>query len=235
MKKERTGQKVKRNALEGVLWAGVLVLGLGLAGTFVFVITVLVSAPQATFVSEDVPPRRKPAASPPGPAPSVKKTPPAPSSKEPPEPGLVARYYRFKTSLSDLPRLDGRKEQLRKIEKTVDYESTDRGFAGTSFTENFAVRWKGLIRIPEDGAYTFFTVSDDGSWLYIDGKPVVRNPGLHSMEEQRGKVGLKKGDHEIRVDFFEGSGGAGCKLLWEAPGIRKAVVPEKALFHRSSD
>src|SRR5205085_2412141 len=48
----------------------------------------------------------------------------------------------------------------------------------------FALRFSGAINAPKDGSYTFWTSSDDGSRLYVDGKLVVNNDGLHGMEEK---------------------------------------------------
>ena len=47
----------------------------------------------------------------------------------------------------------------------------------------FALRFTGKIKIPKDGSYRFFLVSDDGSKLYIDGKEVVDHDGIHPMIE----------------------------------------------------
>jgi hypothetical protein len=40
-----------------------------------------------------------------------------------------------------------------------------------------ALEFSGSIVIPKDDAYTFYLTSDDGSFLYIDGKVVVDNSG----------------------------------------------------------
>lgn len=84
------------------------------------------------------------------------------------------------------------------------------------------------------GIWTFYTESDDGSRLYIDGSLVVDNGGLHGMEERSGAVQLRAGEHEIKIDFFENGGGAGCKASWEGPGTGKQIIPAGALFHRKS-
>ena len=48
---------------------------------------------------------------------------------------------------------------------------------------NFALRFTGKIKIPKDGSYRFFLVSDDGSKLHINGKEVVNHDGIHPMIE----------------------------------------------------
>ncbi len=41
--------------------------------------------------------------------------------------------------------------------------------AATVDVEGFAVRWLGQVNIPTTGNWTFYTVSDDGARLWIDG------------------------------------------------------------------
>jgi hypothetical protein len=73
----------------------------------------------------------------------------------------------------------------------------------------FALRFTGTLSVPKDGAYTFGTESDDGSRLYIDGKLVVNNDGLHGMEEKTGKATLKAGPHTLIATYFNNGGGKG--------------------------
>src|SRR5579864_9145625 len=47
----------------------------------------------------------------------------------------------------------------------------------------FSVEWRGFIVVLRGGAYTFATVSDDGSSLYVGGKLVVQNQGRHGPVE----------------------------------------------------
>lgn len=50
-------------------------------------------------------------------------------------------------------------------------------------TEDFVFDLEGTINVPATGNWTFFTSSDDGSRLYIDGNEVVNNDGLHGVVE----------------------------------------------------
>jgi hypothetical protein len=51
------------------------------------------------------------------------------------------------------------------------------------------------------------------------------------MEEKSGEVELKKGDHPIKLEFFENEIEVGLKFSWETEGIEKQIVPASALFH----
>ena len=91
----------------------------------------------------------------------------------------------------------------------------------------------GTVRCPHDGQYTFYTNSDDGSQLFIDGNLVVDNGGSHAMREKQGRVHLSAGDHDLRLDFIQGEGEAGCILSWAYEGQAKQVLPADVLFHRA--
>ena len=125
-----------------------------------------------------------------------------------------------------------RKPDHRRIDRRINFEQTAETFPGTTMSDHFYVRWTGRLKIPKDAHYTFFTESDDGSRLWIDGKVVVDNGGVHPMEEKSGEVDLKAGDHDIKVELFENDGDVGCKISWEAANLAKAILPESVLMHR---
>ena len=97
--------------------------------------------------------------------------------------------------------------------------------------EYFGIEYTGFIRIPTDGVYAFYTDSDDGSSLSIDGSTVVNNDGLHGMKEVKGVVALAAGLHAIRVDFFQKSGGVDLKVSYEGPVTEKQQLPAAMLYH----
>jgi hypothetical protein len=153
------------------------------------------------------------------------------------EGGLLGEYFDLGQPVEDFPKLPAdKKPTLTRIDKKIEFRSSGPTFPGTKLDNHFAIRWTGVIRIPNDAEYTFSLESDDGSRLLIDGKEVVSNGGLHEMQEESGKVDLKAGDHELRIDYYENEndGGAGCVLSWKAKGLLREVVPAKVLFHKPS-
>ena len=51
--------------------------------------------------------------------------------------------------------------------------------------------YNGFILIPRDGIYTFYSKSNDGSALYIDGKELINNDGPHGTYERFDQIELK--------------------------------------------
>ena len=93
----------------------------------------------------------------------------------------------------------------------------------------FGFWFEGFVLLPEDGIYSFFTDSDDGSRLYIGSGLVVENDGLHGINEETGSIALSAGYHPIRVTFFEKTGANQLKISYRGPNMVKQVISEKVL------
>jgi len=103
----------------------------------------------------------------------------------------------------------------RKI--NLDFMTAD----STSFPQQeFSVEWSGWLRTDRDGEYTFYTTSDDGSTLEIDGRIVVDNSGVHGAVLRAGTLTTTRGLHQIRVRFFQGTEGYEFHAAWMPPGQR---------------
>lgn len=94
--------------------------------------------------------------------------------------------------------------------------------------ESFGLRFTGLLEVPADGEYTFWTESDDGSVLDVDGKRIVDNDGDHAPVERSGKVKLTKGLHGFEVRFYQNGAGFEFKLRWAGPGFARQAIPSSA-------
>jgi hypothetical protein len=156
------------------------------------------------------------------------------SSLEPREPVKVARtargldYRYYHGSWDRLPDFD----ELRP-EKTGTVGSFEIGMRTRD--DDFGVVFSGLIRIEREGAYRFYTRSDDGSRLWIGADAVVENDGLHPPSDASGTVVLKPGKHPITVAFFERSGGEELEVSYEGPGVKRRAVPASVLFRETGN
>lgn len=149
------------------------------------------------------------------------------------EPGLVAEYFAFDRELQALPELAGTPAPtLVRIDPKVDYGPVRGGFYGTKLSQNFAARWTGLLTIEKEGLTNFYLDSEAGSRLFIDGELLVDNRDGRGMEQKADRIGLAKGRHSLRLEYFTGTGPAGLILGWKPPGALRTVVPEGVLFHR---
>ncbi len=99
---------------------------------------------------------------------------------------------------------------------------------------NFACRWVGHVECPVDANYTFYTTTDDGARLFIDGVQLLPIDAWQQqgMTEWSGSLVLTAGLHDIEMHHEEGVGGAGAELRWSAiptnpsdDGILKQIIP----------
>lgn len=144
--------------------------------------------------------------------------------------GLQAEYFQTPEGSEDFPDFPASKTpDLKRIDKEINFVSTQDDWPGTHFKDFFYIRWTGKIEIPAAGKYTFSLESDDGSRLFIDGKQIVDNGGAHAMEEVAGELTLTAGKHDLKVEFFEKDIDAGCIFRWQSEKLEKQVVPSKVL------
>ncbi len=101
---------------------------------------------------------------------------------------------------------------------------------GRAGTDHFAVRISGFVKVPKDGVYTFYSGSDDGSRLWIGGRRLADNDGLHAHSEAAGLMRLKAGLHPFDVRMFEAGGDESLVVSWEGPGFSKREIPPQAFF-----
>jgi len=137
-------------------------------------------------------------------------------------PGLQVAYY-VGGDLSSALKLDAAAPAKMGTVSVID-------LAFAEAKENFGLKFTGYIHVPKDGAYTFFTNSDDGTRLFIGKIEVVDNDGMHAPKEESGSINLKAGKHPIRLYFMQGGGGSALSVSYEGPGIAKSQIPSQALF-----
>jgi hypothetical protein len=96
----------------------------------------------------------------------------------------------------------------------------------------FGYNLYGYIKVPETGVYIMSLEANDGAILYLNGKEIIDNDGGHRSQILETKIGLKKGWHPIRVDYFQQGLAKNLILTWEGPGVPKQEVPANVLFHK---
>lgn len=96
--------------------------------------------------------------------------------------------------------------------------------------EVFGVVMEGYLDIAQPGAYTFWTSSDDGSRLLVDGHTVVDNDGSHGVLTRSGDITLDKGRHSLRLEYFNGEGGFWVEAYFRGPGTPRQIIPGNLLY-----
>ncbi len=108
-------------------------------------------------------------------------------------------------------------------ENKIDYK-WGRDGPSNNLKDYFGVIWIGRLSVTESGLYTFYLTSDDGSWLWIDGKLIIDNGGLHADRTVSKTVFLTAGVHSVKVKMFEWTGYATCVLEWKGKNLSRQPI-----------
>jgi len=141
-----------------------------------------------------------------------------------PDPGL--RVEVFEVSLDSLVDLDDASPIARR-----EVEGVDAAAHATRRTR-VALRYTGFVVVPEDCLYTFASVSDDGSRIWLHDRLVVDNDGHHGERRQQGKVPLRAGVHPIRIEWFNGVGPGRLEVRWSGLGVGRDVEVPASAYRR---
>jgi glucose/arabinose dehydrogenase len=139
--------------------------------------------------------------------------------------GLAATYY-------DNANFTG--ATVSRVDPTVGLDWGTGAPAPGIGADTFSVRWTGQVQAQFSQTYTFYTQSDDGVRLWVNGQPLVNNWTDHAVTENSGTIALVAGQrYNVTMEFYENGGFAVARLLWSSPSTPKAVVPTSQLFSTS--
>ncbi len=94
----------------------------------------------------------------------------------------------------------------------------------------YGFTYRTYLEVRTAGEYTFYTNSDDGSQLSVNGQLVVNNNGRHAVRERSGTVTLDEGRHLIEAAYFEATRNQLLEVGYAGPGISKQLIPDGVLF-----
>jgi YD repeat-containing protein len=145
--------------------------------------------------------------------------------------GLTAEYY---------DNLDFSSYKLTRTDATVNFDWANGAPDPSVGADEFSVRWTGMVVPRYSETYTFYTTSDDGVRLWVDGNLVVDKWIDQGATEWSGQLPfpLTAGRaYSIKMEFYERFGGAMAKLQWSSASQLKEVIPQTQLYGcwKSSD
>ena len=107
--------------------------------------------------------------------------------------------------------------------------------------DNFSIQWLGWFLATTTETYTFFTTSDDASYLWIGATALsgfttanatVNNGGLHGAQERSGTANLISGTYyPIRMQMGEQGGGDVMEVRISTATIAKTTDLSANIFY----
>jgi len=143
--------------------------------------------------------------------------------------GLTGSYF-------DNNRLEGEPRVVR-TDPRVDFGWTLNAPARGIPFDWYSVRWTGSLIVPPGGARRIGVEGNDGFRLYLDGKLAIDNWRKQSFRALFAQPSLPPGRHEVRLEFFESTGNARIKLVWQAaaPHSWRAAIDSAVAAARRSE
>jgi beta-glucosidase len=143
-------------------------------------------------------------------------------------PGLRGDYF-DNIALSGAP-------EFSRTDRQVDFRWTFNSPGAGLTNDWYAVRWTGTITVSAGGARLGVDGSD-GWRLWADGRLLIDDWTKRSSRRLMADQRLDPGPHQIRLEYFETTGNARVRLMWDAgvtPGWR-AEIDSAVAAARASD
>ncbi|MBL0172766.1 MAG: glycoside hydrolase family 3 C-terminal domain-containing protein [Gemmatimonadaceae bacterium] len=146
------------------------------------------------------------------------------------EAGLSATYW-------DNITMEGA-PKLSRVDAQVDFGWTlNSPGRGIPF-DWYSARWTATITAPATGVRTLAVEGNDGYRLYVDGRVVIDNWRKASYGTWSVPVAFApRSRHEVRLEFFEATGNARLKVLWDAGVVdtQESAMVQAVTLARASD
>ncbi|MEP7285509.1 MAG: PA14 domain-containing protein [Chloroflexota bacterium] len=156
--------------------------------------------------------------------------------------GLFGAYFNDSSVVDNYSRLSG-VPVVTRIDTNInfDWNSTPPP-APLPNKYNFAVRWTGQIQAEYSGQYTFTTLSDDGVFLWVNGKQIISDwqdqPASTPVTSQPPLTFVAGQKYDIEFDYFaNGQNFSSVNLTWNQPcnGISGNIPTARLYATKSPD
>jgi YD repeat-containing protein len=140
--------------------------------------------------------------------------------------GLSAVYY---------DNMDFTGSFIQRTDATVNFNWGTGSPDAAIGADTFSVLWTGQVQPQWSETYTFYTNTDDGVKLWVNGQLIVDYPQNQSATEHSGSITLSGGvKYDLRMEYFENGGDARAELRWSSGSTPKAIIPQSQLYPTDS-
>ncbi len=136
--------------------------------------------------------------------------------------GLKAEYY---------DNIDFTNLKVTRTDATVNFNWGDGSPDPSIGADTFSARWTGQVQAKYSETYNFYTTSDDGVRLWVNGQQIINKFVDQSPTENIGSIALVAGQkYDIRLEYFENAYSALSQLAWSSSSQTKEIIPESQLY-----
>lgn len=125
---------------------------------------------------------------------------------------------------------------LTRVDASVNFGWGLGSPASSIAPDTFSVRWTGQVQAQRTQTYTFYTQSDDGVRLWVNGRLLIDHWVNQGVHEWSGSIALVAGQrYDLKLEYFENLGNAAVRLLWSGPATEKQIIPKSQLYAATGD
>lgn len=120
---------------------------------------------------------------------------------------------------------------LVRTDATVDFDWGTGGPDASVDPAFFTVMWTGSIQPQFNEIYTFYTTTDDGVRLWVNGQLIIDEWVDQPATQWSGSIALAAGQkYPVTMEYYQNTGNASAQLAWSSPSTPMAVVPQSQLY-----
>jgi hypothetical protein len=136
--------------------------------------------------------------------------------------GLKGEYY---------DNIDFTNLKLTRTDATVNFDFGNGSPDPSIDVDTFSVFWKGRVQPSKSENYTFYSTTDDGVQVKVNGQVVIDKLIDQSPTTNSGSITLQAGQkYDIEIKYYENTGGAVAKLEWSSSTQAREIIPSTQLY-----
>jgi len=121
--------------------------------------------------------------------------------------------------------------RLSRLDGPVNFDWGTGAPAGSMGVDTFSVRWTGQVQPRYSQTYTFYTTTDDGVRLWVNGVLLIDYWAGQAATERSGSIALVAGQkYDLRLEYYENTGSAVAQLRWSSASQLKELIPAAQLY-----
>ena len=146
--------------------------------------------------------------------------------------GLLGQYWANTTSTAFTNQSFDAPPTLTRVDATIDFDWSTTPPATNIGPDTYCARWTGAVQPQFDDTYTFYTDTDDGVLLWVNGQLLVNAWVPQSPTTWSGQITLAgQQRYNIEMEYFQAGGGAQAQLFWSSPSQGPmTLIPSSQLY-----
>jgi uncharacterized repeat protein (TIGR03806 family) len=140
--------------------------------------------------------------------------------------GLLGEYFSNQVATYDLP------ATLVRTDAVVNFNWQGTSPARSVGASNYSVLWSGSVQPQYNQAYTFYSFSDAGVKLWINGQLLINELSNQPPTQWTANFPMVAQQlYDIQLEYFYGNSGAPvAQLSWSSPSTAEEIIPETQLY-----